>query len=102
MYKWFTACLLIPTDQHLDPPGGGRGYSGFQVTGMIEGFFWVSNYRFRDFLGWLDLSMDFGGIQNNMKIPGSATSYPGRVVLRIKYSQIKHNILYHLVLSGNC
>ena len=22
-------------------PGGGGGYSGFQVTGMIEGFFWV-------------------------------------------------------------
>ena len=22
-------------------PGGGRGYSGFQVTGMIEEFFWV-------------------------------------------------------------
>ena len=21
--------------------GGGEGYSGFQVTGMMEGFFWV-------------------------------------------------------------
>ena len=27
------------------------GYSGFQVTGMIEGFFWVWNFRFRNFLG---------------------------------------------------
>ena len=24
-----------------NPPGGGGGYSGFQVTGMIEGFFGV-------------------------------------------------------------
>ena len=99
MYKWFTACLLVPTDQQRLSEG--RGYSGFQVTGMIEGFFWVSNHRIRDFFGWLDLSMDFWGIQNNMKIPGSATSYPGGVVLRITYSQIKHNILYHLVLYGN-
>ena len=30
--------------------GGGGGYSGFQVTGMIEGFFWQ-----------LDLSRDFFG-----------------------------------------
>ena len=27
----------------------------------------------------------FRGIQNNVKIPGSSPSYPGRVVLRIKY-----------------
>ena len=25
------------------------GYSGFQVTGMIEGLFWVWNFRFREF-----------------------------------------------------
>ena len=24
----------------IPPGGGGGGYSGFQVTGMIEGFFW--------------------------------------------------------------
>ena len=45
-------------------------YFGFQVTGMIEGFVWVSNFRCREFLGtkiwqvvfgWLDLSRDFGG-----------------------------------------
>ena len=31
--------------------GGGRGvgYSGFQVTGMIKGLFWVWNFQFQDF-----------------------------------------------------
>ena len=52
-----------------------RGYSRFQVTGMIEVFFWGGggggNYQFQDFLGWenlasnflgwLDLSSDFWG-----------------------------------------
>ena len=47
------------------------GYSGFQVTGMIEGFlgglkfsipgfFWVGKSG-RYFLGWFDLSRDFFG-----------------------------------------
>ena len=46
--------------------GWGGEYSGFQVTGMSEGFFGVWNLRFWDFwgvgkfvkyfLGWLDLS----------------------------------------------
>ena len=31
--------------------GWGGGYSTFQVTGMIQGFFWVSNFRFQDFFG---------------------------------------------------
>ena len=30
---------------------GGGGYSRFQVTGIIEGFFWVWNFWFRYFLG---------------------------------------------------
>ena len=30
---------------------GGGGYSRFQMTGMIQGFFWVSNFRFQDFFG---------------------------------------------------
>ena len=30
----------------------GWGYSGFQVTGMTEGFFWVRNLRFQDYF-WL-------------------------------------------------
>ena len=54
------------------------GYSGFQVTGMIEGFSWVLNFRFRDFLGqeifgkyfWGSLIYVgiFWGILNNLKI----------------------------------
>ena len=27
--------------------GGGAVYSGFQVTGMLEGFFWVRKFGFR-------------------------------------------------------
>ena len=26
---------------YMPREGGGGGYSGFQVTGVIEGFFWV-------------------------------------------------------------
>ena len=36
----------------------------------------------------------FGGIPNNMKIRGCAGGYPGHVVLRLRYNQIK------LVLQG--
>ena len=62
----------------------GVGYSGFQVTGMIfgglkfsiPGFFWVGKFG-KYFFGWLDLSSDFLGIQNNLKICGSAcVSWP--------------------------
>ena len=35
-------CKKVPNGE------GGGGYSGFQVTGMIEGFFWVGNVRFWD------------------------------------------------------
>lgn len=31
--------------------GGGGGYSGIQVTGMIAGLFWGGNFRFRDIFG---------------------------------------------------
>ena len=37
------------------------GYSGFQVTGMIEGFFWVLNFRFQDFFGYENLASIFLG-----------------------------------------
>ena len=30
---------------------GGAGYSGFQETGMIEGYFLVYNFRSRDYFG---------------------------------------------------
>ena len=64
-------------------PMGGGGYSGFQVTGITEGFlggglkfsipgcFWVGKFGKYSF-GWLDLSRDFLGIQNNLKNCGSA------------------------------
>ena len=38
-----------------------RGYLGFQVTGMIKGFFWVWNFRFRDFFGYENLASIFLG-----------------------------------------
>ena len=47
---------------------GGTGYSGFQVTGMIEGFFWVRKFG-KYFFGYLDLSRDFLGV---LKRIGSA------------------------------
>ena len=31
----------IPLRETTAPGGGGEGYSGFQVTGMSEGYFWV-------------------------------------------------------------
>ena len=49
-------------DAHALLPGrGGGGYSGFQVTGMIEGFFWVLNFRFQDFFGYENLASIFLG-----------------------------------------
>ena len=38
----------------ISPEGGGARVGGtlkFQVTGMIEGLFWVWNFWFRNFLG---------------------------------------------------
>ena len=43
------------------------GYSEFQVTGMIGGFFWVGQF-----------GRYFWGIQNNLKICGSARAYPSQ------------------------
>ena len=75
------------------------GYSGFQVTVVIEGFsfflgggveifhsgcFWVGKFG-KYFFGWLDLSRDFLGIQNNLKNCGNAcVSWP-RSSANIKY-----------------
>ena len=46
LHTWCTQVLicLFPLE---DIPQG--GYFGFQVTGMIKGFFWVWNFRFWDF-----------------------------------------------------
>ena len=61
-----------------------RGYSGFEVKGMIEGFFWVEIFDTGMFFGrtiWQaffcvgcrDLSRDILNIpQNNLKIRGNA------------------------------
>ena len=46
----------------LEIPGGGL-YSGFQVTGMIEEYFWLWNLQFWDFLGWGNLeNIALGGL----------------------------------------
>ena len=77
--KNFVSQQLYP---RTEEGGGGGRYSGFQVTGMIgfllglkfliPGFFWVGKNG-KYFFGWLDLSRDiFLGIQNNLKICGSA------------------------------
>ena len=51
--------------QYVNPRGGG-GYLGFQVTGMIEGFFLGLKFSIPVSFGWLDLSRDFwGGIKKN-------------------------------------
>ena len=68
---------------------GGGGYSGFKATEISEGFlggwglkfsiprcFWVGKFGKYSF-GWLDLSRDFLGIQNNLKNCDSAcVSWP--------------------------
>lgn len=65
------------------------GYSGLQVTWIIEGFFWVRKFG-EYFLGCLEFTRDFLGIQNNRKIRGSSLevmpAYPYLVVLRRKYN----------------
>ena len=61
---WFPSCFFSDFD------------SWFQLTGMIKGFFGVWNFRYWNFFGWLDLIRDFWGIQNIVKIRGSAWVYP--------------------------
>ena len=50
--KYLREQLSAPTDNGLAVahPGGG-GYSGFQVTGMIEGFFGVEIFDYGIFWG---------------------------------------------------
>ncbi len=74
------------------------GYSGFQVMGMIQGLIFWGGLKFsipgffgigkfgKYFFGWLDLSRNFWGIKNNVKIRGSTC--PCYEVLQIKYKRI--------------
>ena len=64
----FTSCLCQPFERLGHPFARnslfeylGGGYSGFQVTGMIKGFFWVWNFWFRDFFGYENLASIFLG-----------------------------------------
>ena len=62
--------------------GGGGCFSGFQVTGMIEGIFWVG------------LNRDFLGIQNNLKIRGSArVSQSRRSANIVRPKKVQRNAL---------
>ena len=75
--SFFFSWYHLPNDWYLNNdvahPGGGEGreYSGFQVSGMIEGFFlrlkslipgffWVGKFG-KYFFEWLGLSRDFLG-----------------------------------------
>ena len=49
--------------------GGGGGYSGFQVTGVMEGFFWGGEiFDFRIFLGRKILASIFWVFKTNFSI----------------------------------
>ena len=43
-------CKFSSAEKRALNPSGGQQY-GFQVTGMIKGFFSLSNFRFRDLFG---------------------------------------------------
>ena len=62
--------LSIPFKDFKCYEGGGD--SGFQVTGLIEGFFGVWNFRFQDFFGWYCIDV---GIFCVFKTIGSCHSY---------------------------
>ena len=65
----------------------------------IPGFFWLGKFD-KYFLGRLDLSRDFSGIQNNRKI---VPAYPSRIVLRIEYNQTCFVVvLMHLFHKALC
>ena len=64
--------LSISGQIHRENPHPG-GYSGFQVTGMIEGFFGVWNFRFWDFFGYENLVL-------------FVMFWPGLVLFRVIYN----------------
>ena len=83
------------------------GYSGLQVTGMIERFFGVWNVRFLNFLGYENFTSifvwvawwDFLGIQNNLKIRGGARVFRQRS--SITWCCYFSCYIINLTLSGN-
>ena len=65
----------------------GLKFSNFRI-------FWVGKFG-KNFIGWLDVSRDFfGGIQNNLKIHGSAGATHKNSISNLFF------MLYHLMLSG--
>ena len=71
------------------------GYSGCQVTGRIEGFFWIF-YSGQVFFFWGGggVAWFLAGIQNNLTIRGSARI--ASATNNVQPSKIKH-----VILSGN-
>ena len=76
--------------QIAECPGG---YSTFQITEVMKGFLWVSNFCLHDFLGrkifvffgWLDLRRNVLGIQNNLKIRGGVCiSWPCSSAIKVQ------------------
>ena len=62
----------------------------------IRGFFWVGNFG-KYFFVLLDLSRDFGGVQNNRRICGSTYASQSHSLVRIKYNQTCFSVvLMHL------
>ena len=63
MRKALLGKLMEKTTASWNPSGeGGRGYSGFQVTGMIEGFFGgFEMFDFGVFFGYENLASIFLG-----------------------------------------
>ena len=61
VYTWNMQNLIlhVQSKQAFPYPVGAEpqgGYSEFRVTGMIEGFFWVWKFRFRDIFGYENLA----------------------------------------------
>ena len=84
-----------------------EGDSGFQVMGMIKGFFWVWNFRFRDFFWvgksgeyfcwWIDLSRDFWGYSKQSEDLWPCSS-PNKVQPNLA-SEIPHGIFWGLIFG---
>ena len=99
-----------PVRTYSHPQEGGGGYSGFQVTGMIEGVFWVWNFRFRDFFGYENLASIFwgsliwvrifwGGIKRNRQCR-NMFSYEHCSHLAVQWSNRERNILILNTISS--